>query len=400
MPRRESTLRAKRRYIILISIMLTWLGTTAVCLGEPVCFQCHERSTYKNKVVHAPVAGDRCTACHNPHVARFKGLLSYDKEELCYSCHDRESKAFQNGRIHQPVRQGNCLACHDPHVSAEKGLINGRLVDRCFSCHEDLQENNTHPHKPFAKGDCLACHRPHVADNNQLLISSSEKICFTCHTNDTVNQVHKNYPQKIKGCLSCHDPHGSNRQGMVRNRLHEPYATGCNDCHKKGDTTVATEVCLDCHADKGEAAYSIHNHLSANTGNSCTNCHSPHAGDGTGLLKAKERQVCRSCHEDTFKRYGDKTYVHPEIGTNCSKCHAVHGSNRRAMLKQDGNDICSQCHETQGKFSHPVGEKIRDPRTGQMMTCVSCHNPHGTSFQHQLILSGQKVLCIQCHQTY
>jgi predicted CXXCH cytochrome family protein len=78
----------------------------------------------------------------------------------------------------------------------------------------------------------------------------------------------------------------------------------------------------------------------------------------------------------------------------------VHGSNRRAMLKLDGNAICSQCHETQGKFSHPVGEKIRDPRTGQMMTCVSCHNPHGTSFRHQLIMSGQKDLCTQCHQTY
>jgi predicted CXXCH cytochrome family protein len=400
MPWREKKVMGKRAYFILTVMLFGWVSTVGICLGEPACFKCHERASFENKVVHAPVAGDRCTACHNPHVARFKGLLSFKADDLCYSCHGKEAASYRQGTIHQPVRQGNCLSCHDPHVSATKGLIKGRLSDRCFSCHESLQEKYTYPHAPFGKGDCLACHRPHAADNNQLLISGPEKICLPCHPGQQVKQAHKNYPLAIKECLSCHDPHGSNRRGIVRNFLHKGFAVGCNDCHKKGGNAVDTDTCIGCHAEKGKAAYSIHNHATAPTGNSCTNCHSPHGGDTADLLKAKQRQVCRDCHEDTYARYGEKAYIHPAIDENCSKCHAVHGSNSPAMLKGDGVVICSQCHATQGKFTHPLGEKAKDPRNGQKLTCITCHNPHGTSYKNQLILNGQKVLCIQCHQTY
>jgi predicted CXXCH cytochrome family protein len=70
------------------------------------------------------------------------------------------------------------------------------------------------------------------------------------------------------------------------------------------------------------------------------------------------------------------------------------------MLKDGGNKTCSRCHETQGKFTHPIGEKVLDPRSGQMVACVSCHNPMGTDFRYNLKLSGTKDLCIQCHRTY
>ena len=31
------------------------------------------------------------------------------------------------------------------------------------------------------------------------------------------------------------------------------------------------------------------------------------------------------------------------------------------------------------------------------MTCLSCHNPHGTQFVSILIDSPSRALCIQCH---
>jgi predicted CXXCH cytochrome family protein len=32
------------------------------------------------------------------------------------------------------------------------------------------------------------------------------------------------------------------------------------------------------------------------------------------------------------------------------------------------------------------------------MTCLSCHNPHGTQFVALLIDSPSRALCIQCHK--
>jgi predicted CXXCH cytochrome family protein len=55
---------------------------------------------------------------------------------------------------------------------------------------------------------------------------------------------------------------------------------------------------------------------------------------------------------------------------------------------------------TQGKFSHPVGDKVIDQRTGQMMTCVTCHDPMGSEHRYHLVMSAKKELCVQCHRSY
>ena len=38
-----------------------------------------------------------------------------------------------------------------------------------------------------------------------------------------------------------------------------------------------------------------------------------------------------------------------------------------------------------------------DPRNGQPMTCLSCHNPHGTQYVAMLVASPSRALCVQCH---
>ncbi len=70
------------------------------------------------------------------------------------------------------------------------------------------------------------------------------------------------------------------------------------------------------------------------------------------------------------------------------------------MLKGGSNAVCIQCHESQGNFTHPVGPKVLEIHTGQMVTCVSCHNPMGTNNKFHLIQEGKKALCILCHRTY
>ena len=48
----------------------------------------------------------------------------------------------------------------------------------------------------------------------------------------------------------------------------------------------------------------------------------------------------------------------------------------------------------------PVGDKVIDQRTGQMMTCVTCHDPMGSPNRYHLVLSAKKELCTQCHRSY
>jgi len=383
---------------IIICVVVILYSYNSFSFSKNICFKCHKRSQFAGKVIHPPVAKGECVVCHNPHCSKYKGLLRYKEAELCYSCHKKEKQIFTNGIEHEPVRKGQCLTCHNPHSSNFSYLINGKLSNRCFKCHKKLIRHFAYIHPPFRNGNCIACHDPHHANNSLLLKASADDICFSCHKKIKMLKVHKGFPcNNIGDCLSCHSPHGSNNKYMMRKYLHKPYKESCSICHKKGKVTA--EDCLRCHKDISKKLLSIHNHLLGAHGNGCIICHSPHAGDSKFLLRAPQVLLCRKCHEDTYERNQDSLYVHPNI-SNCAECHQVHGSSRLAMLKEDGNKVCTRCHETQGKFTHPIGAQARDPRTGQEMTCVTCHHPMGTNYKYELKLSGKEDLCIQCHRNY
>jgi len=384
-------------YLLFFSVFVIFYAA-GTSFASNVCFQCHKQSSFQKKVVHQPLSKGQCTACHNPHVAPHEGLLKENIKNLCFSCHKKEAKSFTVGAVHDPVRQGQCTACHEPHSSNMKGLLLASFRDSCFACHKNLKKKYKNTHEPFEKGQCNACHWPHQADNYQLLRSTPEKLCRSCHAETDIAAAHKNYPVKIKGCLSCHSPHGSDNRAIIRNILHPPFQDDCRECHSGNSGKISQEICLECHDEIKEELFSSHSHLLDRGGNSCTNCHSPHAGDTKALLKQKQLLVCRKCHNDTFKRHEDSRYKHKATAGRCNVCHAIHGSDEIALLKGDANKVCLPCHPNQGQFSHPVGEKVKDPRNNQMTTCSSCHNPHGTNFKGNLKLSGQEELCIQCHR--
>jgi predicted CXXCH cytochrome family protein len=141
---------------------------------------------------------------------------------------------------------------------------------------------------------------------------------------------------------------------------------------------------------------SSHNHLVRFGANGCTACHSPHAGDDHRLLKGKERHVCGACHEATLNRHESSKFKH-QMTDACNDCHAPHGSNHPAMAKGPINKVCGACHEKHGVFTHPIGENVFDPRTGQSLTCASCHASKGTEFPYHTRFNSKRDLCVQCH---
>jgi predicted CXXCH cytochrome family protein len=388
------------RPALMVSLsLLLLLVTQGISAAAIDCFSCHDREAFQKRVKHEPVAGGDCLACHSPHVARFGGLLQKEVKDLCYSCHAAAAEKHTQNFVHQPVKQGKCLSCHDPHAADQAGLLKDRLAATCFSCHVKLAKTFKNTHAPYAKGKCDACHAPHESAYPYLLLKDQDALCSGCHSPASVKGKHPNFPAEVGNCGSCHNPHGSNRPGLIRDVLHAPYADGCSDCHAKKNAPVLIDSCLACHPEVSEQMASSHNHLVRYKDNGCMACHSPHAGDDKRLLKGKERHLCGQCHEATFKRYETSAYKH-QMTDACNNCHAPHGSNHPAMAKAPINEVCNACHGQHGIFTHPIGEKILDPRTGQMMTCISCHALKGSDFEFHTRFERKKALCVQCHAEY
>lgn len=387
-------------FVMAIVFLLGMAPQDRIEASENICFKnCHDSQAFRKEYIHEPLRKGLCTDCHNPHVARYPALLSKKEKDFCYKCHKDTIVKNSDYFVHQPFLAGNCLVCHDPHASSLKGLIKAETLSQiCLKCHQSLPMQYQYNHKPFAEGYCNKCHLPHQSNNAQLLADEPDKLCLSCHLVKSIAKKHSNYPGELKWCLSCHSPHGSDRKSLIRNNLHEPYSTGCKDCHDSGKSGI--DICLRCHINIEKKVNTVHNHLSSKQGNSCVSCHSPHASDGKFLLlNPRQESICKKCHFATFADAKEHLYKHPDSNT-CSNCHEVHGANEPAMLKGDGVAICVTCHKTQGQFSHPVGEQARDKRNDQKMTCVSCHYPHGTDYKYELKLSGAKDLCVQCHRSY
>jgi predicted CXXCH cytochrome family protein len=223
-------------------------------------------------------------------------------------------------------------------------------------------------------------------------------LCLNCHQRAALLQKHPNFPAELGKCSSCHNPHGSDRPNLIRNFLHPPYEEGCDNCHTGKGKPIPRETCFKCHSDVADQMASSHNHLVRYGDNGCMACHSPHASEDERLLKGKERHVCGKCHESTFTRY-EATKSKHSFTDACNNCHSPHGSNHPAMFKGPINSVCDNCHGLHGSFTHPIGEGVFDPRTGQIMTCASCHASKGTDYPYHTRASGSKELCIRCHST-
>ncbi len=76
----------------------------------------------------------------------------------------------------------------------------------------------------------------------------------------------------------------------------------------------------------------------------------------------------------------------------------AHGATNDMYLRTTMPELCSSCHEGAHRSSHPVGPEVIDPRTEQMVTCLSCHQLHAAPFKQYLPLDPGRDLCILCHK--
>jgi DmsE family decaheme c-type cytochrome len=228
---------------------------------------------------------------------------------------------------------------------------------------------------------------------------------------DQASAAPQDAPAAGEPCLTCHEEVAQSFSGTVHGRAEMPDwgdGQGCAGCHgaaiehsDSGETTDlrvfpamspedANSVCLTCHT--GHAAYwrgSTHDIQEVR----CTDCHQAHAEWSDNHVR-DNRQVtdtCLSCHAQHKKNLFQRS-SHPlrDGQMSCVSCHDPHGSPVEAAVASiTVNEKCYECHaEMRGPFlwNHvPVNEN-----------CMNCHNPHGSN-QRNLLVQSAPRLCQSCH---
>ncbi len=389
-------------------VTATAAGPAAVEIDQKaVCLECHDLEL-DAAVAHPPARDGDCSACHNPHVSRFAGLLKERPGPLCLSCHGDLTAGLEQAVVHGPVAEGRCTDCHEPHGGAHGKLLVAEGTDLCRSCHQEIVAWEERPvrHSPFRRDKCFICHESHAAAFPHLSKRAAGETCAMCHPrNAKFSSAHQGYPVEQTACGGCHDPHASSQAGFFRENLHFPFADGeCSDCHLPPDAEEPfglaarqDQLCGDCHDEQVEASReAAFPHVSAG-GGACTACHNPHAGDGGGLLNEPLQELCLSCHDPGGAASGEAGRYTGHGDLDCSACHASHGGDRPVLLVAEPLQLCGECHSHQHSVTHPMGEQARDPRNGQPMDCLSCHGVHDAPHPMYLHREGSRELCLACH---
>jgi DmsE family decaheme c-type cytochrome len=147
---------------------------------------------------------------------------------------------------------------------------------------------------------------------------------------------------------------------------------------------------MNCH-EGGKLMHwsgSIHSRRDA----ACSDCHKMHVTHDPATTREKAADMCMTCHKEKKAQF-DKPNHHPvpEGQMTCMDCHNPHGSaGPKLMVKDSVNETCYSCHMAyRGPFLWNHQPVTQD--------CALCHNPHGTTTAGML-KQRAPFLCQQCHE--
>jgi|HubBroStandDraft_2_1064218.scaffolds.fasta_scaffold02996_3 DmsE family decaheme c-type cytochrome len=244
----------------------------------------------------------------------------------------------------------------------------------------------------LAQADLPAGHPP-VDDGRSYV---GQKVCMSCHQQEADNWAHTIHakifglnPQNAlegRGCEACHGP------GSEHIKNPSDLSTIISFSSKsKTPVPIQNGQCLSCHSGGPRIFWHASIHETNNL--ACSDCHNPMANFAAHGLTAREsiNETCFQCHKEQRAEFSRRSHMPLLEGKiTCVDCHNPHGSTTAPLLKADSvNEVCYGCHaEKRGPFifEHaPVREN-----------CLNCHTPHGSNFE-SLLTTPRPMLCQQCH---
>lgn len=229
----------------------------------------------------------------------------------------------------------------------------------------------------------------------------NSETCQACHE-DIFNTFKKNPHYRLesdkkrkweqKACESCHGAGSKHAESMAAADIHQPAKLApsqtdklCLSCHRNQPTHVG-------RIDSGHARSAI----------ACTSCHSVHKPREVALSgrNAAINQQCTACHVNAMASF-QKPHAHPlstqpsagNNGMSCLDCHNPHGTAAKANLKfASANEPgCFRCHsDKRGPFAFEHAPVRTEG-------CASCHEPHGSTNPRMLTRPEVRLQCLECH---
>jgi DmsE family decaheme c-type cytochrome len=192
---------------------------------------------------------------------------------------------------------------------------------------------------------------------------------------------------ETKACESCHGPGSKHADSTSAADIRQP---------AKLRPAEADRVCLTCHQNQSTHVGRINSSHGKNQV-SCTACHSVHKYGPNGSVARKPAAInaqCAGCHTDVWASF-QRPHKHrlPEGAMTCVDCHNPHGSSLpRSIRTVSANEPgCMKCHgDKAGPFPYehaPV----------RLEGCTACHQPHGSANPRMLTRQEVRLVCLECH---
>ncbi|TAK51073.1 MAG: hypothetical protein EPO24_16185 [Bacteroidetes bacterium] len=189
----------------------------------------------------------------------------------------------------------------------------------------------------------------------------------------------------------------SERTTTFHNSILEQSCTSCHEGLPSADSGASMNAdCSLCHKERTVGAL-IHSPVEAKE---CGTCHTWSSDKKSVVVESGVPETCFGCHSEIQETIDNATVPHP-VASECGTCHSPHNSREQHLLKENVFLLCTSCHEDH-KINHPVGRHplrfVKNSETGEELSCITCHTPHGSHNQSLLKVAGEPTqICSQCH---
>ena len=187
------------------------------------------------------------------------------------------------------------------------------------------------------------------------------------------------------------------RENRFHNSELEQSCTSCHEGLPGADSGKSMKAdCSVCHKALSTGS-TIHAPVEMKE---CASCHDWSIEKKAIVVTKGVPEACFDCHSEQ-KTMIDSSQVQHPVASECVTCHSPHASSAAPhLVKKAVYDLCLGCHEDKN-LNHPVGKHpVRFARTksGDEISCVSCHTPHGSNNLHLLKVGGNPMMiCTNCH---